>query len=37
MNFFKSGFQSVLGSGEQQEDTTGAETVSEIIDFFNDI
>jgi hypothetical protein len=34
MNFFKSGFQSVLGTGEQPENASGAETVSENIDYF---
>lgn len=33
MNFFKSGIQSVLGTAETSENTTGAETVSDIIDF----
>jgi hypothetical protein len=28
MNFFKSGLQSVLGTNENQETMTGAETVS---------
>lgn len=29
MNFFKSGLQTVLGTSETQEITSGAETVSE--------
>lgn len=32
MNFFKSGFQSVLGTAETAENVTGAETVCEIIE-----
>lgn len=40
MNFFKSGLQSVLGTAEAQEQTSGAETVSEklkinFVDFSN--
>lgn len=35
MNFFKSGLQSVLGTSEVNETTSGAETVEFDFDFLN--